>query len=93
MLLLTSVINNYQVYVSTVQAYNYPFTGFQWHPEVLTWKRIASCSAVLAKLFIILVNRCMEVFQNHSTLLNIYCFNVEINFTSNLYNASMLYGL
>ncbi|ESR55630.1 hypothetical protein CICLE_v10022857mg [Citrus x clementina] len=22
-----------KVYVSTVQAYNYPFTGFQWHPE------------------------------------------------------------
>lgn len=27
-------INNYQVYVSTVQAYDYPVTAFQWHPEV-----------------------------------------------------------
>lgn len=34
--ILTSVINHYQVYVSTVQAYNYPVTAFQWHPEVLT---------------------------------------------------------
>ncbi|XP_052290375.1 gamma-glutamyl hydrolase 2-like [Citrus sinensis] len=31
--ILTSVINHYQVYVSTVQAYNYPVTAFQWHPE------------------------------------------------------------
>ena len=34
--ILTSVINHYQVYVSTVQAYNYPVTAFRWHPEVLT---------------------------------------------------------
>lgn len=34
--ILTSVINHYQVYVSTVQAYNYPVTAFQWHSEVLT---------------------------------------------------------
>ncbi|KAK9184892.1 hypothetical protein WN943_025244 [Citrus x changshan-huyou] len=34
--ILTSVINHYQVYVSTVQAYNYHVTAFQWHPEVLT---------------------------------------------------------
>lgn len=27
--------SNYQVYVSTVHAYNYPVTAFQWHPEVL----------------------------------------------------------
>ncbi|KAH9723282.1 gamma-glutamyl hydrolase 2 [Citrus sinensis] len=31
--ILTSVINHYQVYVSTVQAYNYPVTAFQWHPQ------------------------------------------------------------
>lgn len=24
-----------QDYVSTAQAYNYPVTGFQWHPEVI----------------------------------------------------------
>ena len=28
--------SNYQVYVSTVHAYSYPVTAFQWHPEVLS---------------------------------------------------------
>ncbi|KAH9779191.1 gamma-glutamyl hydrolase 2 [Citrus sinensis] len=27
------VMQNHHVYVSTVQAYNYPVTAFQWHPE------------------------------------------------------------
>ncbi|GAY69146.1 hypothetical protein CUMW_269790 [Citrus unshiu] len=32
--ILTTSVNEYnKVYVSTVQAYNYPMTAFQWHPE------------------------------------------------------------
>ncbi|KAK9174604.1 hypothetical protein WN944_029641 [Citrus x changshan-huyou] len=32
-ILTTSVDEYNKVYVSTVQAYNYPVTAFQWHPE------------------------------------------------------------
>nr|XP_009406769.1 PREDICTED: gamma-glutamyl hydrolase 2-like isoform X2 [Musa acuminata subsp. malaccensis] len=32
-ILTTSKDENVQDYVSTAQAYNYPVTGFQWHPE------------------------------------------------------------
>ncbi|CAN1145859.1 Gamma-glutamyl hydrolase 2 [Linum perenne] len=32
-ILTTSTDENNEVYVSTVQASNYPVTGFQWHPE------------------------------------------------------------
>ncbi|XP_065861914.1 gamma-glutamyl hydrolase 2-like [Euphorbia lathyris] len=32
-ILTTSADSDNQVYVSTVQAYNYPVTAFQWHPE------------------------------------------------------------
>ncbi|XP_042426098.1 gamma-glutamyl hydrolase 2-like [Zingiber officinale] len=32
-ILTTSKDENGKVYVSTVQAYNYPVTDFQWHPE------------------------------------------------------------
>ncbi|KAF3791195.1 Gamma-glutamyl hydrolase 1, partial [Nymphaea thermarum] len=32
-ILTTSKDKNDKVYVSTIQAYDYPITGFQWHPE------------------------------------------------------------
>ncbi|XP_058095492.1 gamma-glutamyl hydrolase 2-like isoform X2 [Magnolia sinica] len=33
-MLTTSADTNDKVYVSTIQARNYPVTGFQWHPEI-----------------------------------------------------------
>ncbi|KAG1367777.1 Gamma-glutamyl hydrolase [Cocos nucifera] len=34
-ILTTSTDANGEVYISTAQAYNYPVTGFQWHPELV----------------------------------------------------------